>query len=256
MKNGMNTDDIIYYVCKNTFFQTKQEATITAGNCSFPCLPCMERQRLFKFLKNKSNLFIDNWKVALEKTHMFSSAHLGDGNDEEALKITKFTSEFDNHFFPDRFFLSAKFKNKNSPDVLEIKSALYVSSRSEKEDGSDADNDLAISNSILIKTPDLFNASAVKKLHKNLFEENDLHFLFKKQKQDHFYTGEQSDIFVEMFIAKGDEEIIEKISNKKTTLLVPNETRKMYLEKWTGLLKLAEIVLSKNRILNSENIIP
>lgn len=86
----------------------------------FPCIPCMGRQNLFKFLKTDYNLILKHWtKILGESNCEVADIDIGNGTEKTEINL------YDDLYSLDRFYFSINFTGKYRG---EIRTALYVNS--------------------------------------------------------------------------------------------------------------------------------
>lgn len=196
----------------------------------FPCIPCMGRHNLFKFLKTDYNQILKNWeKTFREKSCEAPDIDIGNGTDKVEVSL------YDNLYPLDRFYFSANFTGKYH---VEIKTTLYV-------EGEDKGS-LVTSNSI----------NAVLKFHSNdecypaLSNLRKMFWQASKMTNDLFATildknkllkEESSGYLIECLIASSSKlngDLIKNLSENESRKCVDKETQRYARGGWLLLDKL------------------
>lgn len=191
----------------------------------FPCIPCMGRQSLFKFLKTDYNLILKHWTKILGKSNCaVADIDIGNGTEKAEINLS------DDLYPLDRFYFSVNFTGKYRG---EIKTALYVD--------SEGKGSLVISNSInaVLK----FHSSdecrpALSNLRKMFWQAskmtNDL-FVTNILDKNKLLKEERGDYLIECLTASSSKlngDLIEKLSKNEPEGGVDKETRGNSRDGW------------------------
>lgn len=133
MNNGKTNffdNDVVYSLNCLKSWEPVNNEKVDSGH--FPCIPCMGRQNLFKFLKTDYNIILKHWTKILGENNC-EATDIDIGNGMEKMEVNL----FDDLYPLDKFYFSVNFTGKYHG---EIKTALYVDN---EDKGS-----LVISNSI------------------------------------------------------------------------------------------------------------
>ena len=194
----------------------------TDDSSCFPCIPCMARQGLFKFLKTSYNDVFNSWSKILEKNGC-EATDINVGNGVERNNLS-------DEFPPlDRFYLSANFTGKYHG---EVKTALYI-------DPMETDS-LVISSSVDATLKLKFNDDykpTLSKLRKMFWQVSGVTntVVASVLKKNKLLKENQGGYLLESLIAsssKLDGDLIKKISKKELRKEVATETQEHARSGW------------------------